>query len=90
METIISTIVEIPMSHLVMALVISTSALMLGRLKLALFINYCFIICSGRLWDVSLFNSASDSRLNLMNFGFMGFWIIIVFLAALCLAFHKE
>lgn len=90
METIMSTIVEIPMSHIAVVLIISTIALLFGHIKLALFINYCFIVYSGHLWDVSLFNELSDTRLNTPAFVFMGFWIMTVLLAAVSLAFHRE
>jgi hypothetical protein len=90
METIMSTIVEIPMSHIAVVLMISTIALLFGRIKLALFINYCFIVYSGHLWDVSLFSDVSDTKLNSSAFVFMGFWIMTVLLAAVSLTFHKE
>lgn len=90
METIMSTIVEVPMSHIAVVLMVSTVALLFGRIKLALFINYCFIVYSGHLWDFALFSDVSDTKLNTPAFVFMGFWIMAVFLAAISLAFHKE
>ncbi len=90
METIMSTIVEIPMSHIAVVLMISTIALLFGRIKLALFINYCFIVYSGHLWDVALFSEVNETKLNTSAFVFMGFWIMTVLLAAVSLAFHKE
>lgn len=90
MDTIMSTITEIPMTHIVVTLTISTIALISGRLKLALLLNYCFIIYSGHFWEFSLLKDAGSASLNTQAFLFTGFWIVIVFFAAVSLIFHNE
>jgi hypothetical protein len=90
METIMSTVVEIPMNHIAIVLSISTLALIFGHIKLAVLINYCFIIYSGRLWDLNIFGDPAASNLNAPAIAFTGIWIIIVLLAAVSLAFHRD
>jgi len=90
METIMSTIVEIPMNHIVIVLSISTIALIFGHIKLTVLINYCFIVYSGRLWDLNVFGDPAAPDLNAPAIAFTGIWIIIVLLAAVSLVFHRN
>jgi hypothetical protein len=90
MDTIMSAVVEIPMNHIAIVLAISTLALIFGHVRLAVLINYCFIIYSGRLWDMNIFGDPTASSLNTPAIAFTGIWIVIVLLAAVSLAFHRN
>jgi hypothetical protein len=79
----------IPLSSLVLLLVLSTGAMLFGRLKLALIINYCFTLYWGYIVNLDLFTSQGVLKLNTYTLLYFGFGLIILFLALIGLM-HSE
>jgi hypothetical protein len=79
----------IPLSSLVLLLVLSTGAMLFGRLKLALIINYCFTLYWGYIVNLDLFTSQGVLKLNTYTLLYVGFGLIILFLALIGLM-HSE
>jgi hypothetical protein len=79
----------IPLSSLVLLLVLSTGAMLFGRLKLALIINYCFTLYWGYIVNLDLFTSEGFLKLNTYTLLYFGFGLIILILALIGLM-HSE
>ena len=88
-EFFTSTQLAIPLSHVIMLLVLSTGALLFGRLKLALVINYCFTLYWGYIINIDLFTSGGLLKLNTFTILYFGFGIVILILALIGLM-HRE
>jgi len=84
-----STQLAIPLSSVVLLLILSTGALLFGRLKLALIINYCFTLYWGYIVNLDLFTSEGVLKLNTYTLFYFGFGLIILFLALIGLM-HRE
>jgi hypothetical protein len=85
-----STQLAVPMFQVILLLILSTLALLMGRLRLALFINYCFTIYWGYVANLDLFAAAELSKLNSFTFIYFGLGIVIVLLAMAGLYLHHE
>ena len=90
MEAILSTEITIPLSRIMIALTLSTVALICGRVRLALFISYYFILYWSQIWNMSLFTESTVWKLSSPGFLLTGFFIMIVLLSMFGLIFHKE
>lgn len=90
MESIITTPVSIPLSHIIMYLSIITITVVLGRLKLAIFLSYCFIIYWGQIWNIPIFMETTSSKLNGHALVILGLLAFNVLLTIFGLTFHKE
>ena len=73
-----------------MALTVSIFALLLGHLRLALLICYCFVLYWSQIWDFSLFTGIGASKFSSLGFIVPFFFIIILLLLMLILIFHNE
>ncbi|PKN34077.1 MAG: hypothetical protein CVU61_09945 [Deltaproteobacteria bacterium HGW-Deltaproteobacteria-19] len=89
MESLWATDVVIPLSSLITVLLLSTLGLIMGRLKLTLFLMYGYLMYWGRLWDVSIFTD-SASRLSGPALLITGLFLLLVLFAMLGLVFHRE
>jgi hypothetical protein len=90
METLLSTQISIPMSHMIIVLTLITVTMIFGRIRLSLFIGYCAVLHWSHIWELSLFTEASVWKLSGPAFLLTGFMIILVLLSMLSLIFHKE
>jgi hypothetical protein len=90
MEAILSTEITIPLSRIMIALTLSTVTLIFGRVRLALFVSYCFILYWSQIWNMSLFTESTVWKLSSPGFLLTGFFIMIVLLSMFGLIFHKE
>ncbi|MEK7373692.1 MAG: hypothetical protein AABZ85_01515 [Thermodesulfobacteriota bacterium] len=88
-EFFTSTQLAVPLSHVIMLLVLSTGAMLFGRLKLALIINYCFTLYWGYIVNIDLFASGGLLKLNTFTLLYFGFGMIILILALIGLM-HRE
>ncbi len=89
MEIFLSTQLSIPMPQIALLLAFSTLALVFGRLRLALLINYCFTIYWGY---ISNLNSITGDGLHLDKFSFfyLGFGLIILVLSLVGFIYYRE
>jgi hypothetical protein len=90
MEIFTSTQLAIPMSQVILLLILSTLALLVGRLKLALLINYCFTLYWGYIANLDFFTATEVSKLNQYTFLYFGSGIVIIMLAMIGLLTHRE
>ncbi len=88
-EFFTSTQLAVPLSNVIMLLVLSTGAMLFGRLKLALIINYCFTLYWGHIVNIDLFTSGGLLKLNTFTLLYFGFGLIILILALIGLM-HRE
>lgn len=90
MEIQASTQLAIPVLQVFSLLVLSTCALLAGRLRLALFINYCFTLYWGYIANLGLFTAAEMAKLNNFTVLYLGSGIVIVLLAMIGLMTRHE
>ena len=90
MEVDASTQLSVPLLQVVLLMILSTVALLAGRLRLALFINYCFTLYWGYVANMGLFTAAELSKFTGYTFAYFGIGISIVLLAMIGLVSHHE
>ena len=90
MELFMSTQLAIPMFQVILLLILSTIALLIGRLRLALFINYCFTLYWGYVANLDLLKTGGIVNLNAFTFIYFGIGLVIVLLAMTGLMLHRE
>jgi hypothetical protein len=90
MEIFTSTQLAIPLLQVILLLVLSTIALLIGRLRLALFINYCFTLYWGYVANLDLFTATDVSKMNGYTFLYFGGGVVIILLAMIGLFAHHE
>ncbi|MBU2252296.1 MAG: hypothetical protein KKI04_02475 [Proteobacteria bacterium] len=89
MEFFTSTQLAVPLFQVIILLVLSTGALLFGRLRLALIINYCFTLYWGYIINIDLFTSGGLLKLNTFTILYFGFGIVFLILALIGLM-HRE
>jgi hypothetical protein len=80
MEFFFVTELSVPLFHIALLLAISTLALLFGRLRLALLVNYLFVLYWGYVFNRELLVGSDLDKLDnftMLYFGF-GFFIIIL------------
>ena len=90
MELFMSTQLAIPMFQVILLLILSTIALLIGRLRLALFINYCFTLYWAYVANLDLLKTVWIVNLNAFTFIYFGIGLVIVLLAMIGLMLHHE
>jgi hypothetical protein len=90
MEIFTSTQLAIPLFQVILLLILSTVALLIGFLRLALFINYCFTLYWGYVANMSLFTATEMSKISGYTFLYFGSGIVIILLAMIGLVSNRE
>ena len=90
MELFTTTQLSIPTMQVVLLLTLSTGALLIGRLKLALLVNYCFTLYWGYVANLDLFNAGGMIGLNNYTFLYFGFGIGVILLAMIGFVTHHN
>jgi len=90
MEIFTSTQLVVPMFQVILLLILSTIALLIGRLRLALFINYCFTLYWGYVANLGLFTATEAAKMNGYTFLYFVSGIVIILLAMIGLMSHRE
>ena len=88
-DFIASTQLVIPLSHVILLLILSTGAMLFGRLKLALIINYCFTLYWGYIFNIDQFSMDGLLKISGFTLLYFGFGMIILVLALIGLM-HRE
>lgn len=88
-EFFTTTQLAVPLSHVVMLLILSTGAMLFGRIKLAMIINYCFTLYWGFIFNIDLFSTEGLLKLNVYTLLYFGFGLVILILALIGLM-HRE
>lgn len=89
MEIITSIQLAVPSLQLVLLLILSTLALLIGRLRLALFINYCFTLYWGYLLNIDLF-IGPGATMGGYTILYFGLGVLVVLLVLLGLITHHS
>ncbi len=89
MESIWSMDVVVPFSSILAAVLISTAGVIFGRLKLAMIVQFGFLVYWGRLWDITIF-SDSASWLSGRTLLISGVCFILLVFVVLGLTVHRE
>jgi len=89
MDIFLSTQVSIPIMQIALLLGLSTLALIFGRIKLALLINYCFTLYWGYVSNLSAFSEAS-LKLDTFSFIYLGFGLAIVMVALVGFFYYRD
>jgi hypothetical protein len=92
MEPFTSTQLTVPIMQVVLLLGLTTVSLLIGRLKLALLINYCFTLYWGYIANIDLFSFSTAGRmvLNKYTFFYFGFGLVVLFLATVGLMTQRD
>jgi hypothetical protein len=90
MEIITSTQLTVPTLQLILLLILSTLALLFGRLRLALFINYCFTLYWGYVVNFDLFVAQGVNKLTGYTVLYFSIGAVIILLALIGLISHRK
>lgn len=90
MDILYSTSLSIPLFQVVLLLSFSTLALLFGRLRLALLINYCFTLYWGYFLNLELFSENGVLNLNSFTVIYFAFGIAIVMFAMVGFMYYRN
>jgi len=88
MEFLQTTELTVPLIQIMLLLSLSTSILIIGRIRLALLINYLFALYWGYVFNADLFNSLEKA--GLFNSIYVGFGITVVIFAIVGFVAHAN
>ena len=88
MEFFETTQLAVPLMQIMLLLALSTVILLLGRVRLALLMNYLFALYWGYVFNADLFNSLEKATM--FNAIYMGFGIAVVILAVIGFVAHAN
>jgi len=86
MEFFQTTQLAVPLIQIMLLLALSTVTLLIGRVRLALLVNYLFALYWGYVFNAELFDSLEKA--NIFNAVYMGFGIGVVIFAAIGFVAH--
>ncbi|CAB1079514.1 hypothetical protein JY97_13365 [Alkalispirochaeta odontotermitis] len=89
-EYLTETTLAIPMIQIILLMVLSTLTLLFGKLRLALLINYIFILNWAYFLNRDLLISMAPSSFKYISTLYFLFGILIVLIAAFSFLFQKE
>ena len=89
LELLTSTQLSVPLLQVAMLLVLSTVALLFGRIKLALLVNYCFTLYWGYFLNLDLFIEKGGA-FNMYTVGYLASGVVILLIALMSLLCHRD
>lgn len=90
MENLFPGAVSIPLYQMMILLAIMTVALLFGYLRSGLFLCYIFVFYWGNMFSIRSVFDHTDPNTAALSFVFIGFGLIIVFLAMLGFLLNRE
>ena len=90
MELFLATQLSIPILQIVLLLGVSTLALLFGRIKLALLVNYCFTLYWGYLSHLDLFAENGILKFDNFTFAYLGFGLAIIIMALIGFSHYRD
>ena len=90
MESILSTQLAIPLSQILTVLSLTTFVLIFGYPRLALFLNYCFLIYCSYMSNTLIFSEKGLLNLDSVALPFIAFGFAVVLLATMGLVHNNE
>jgi len=89
MDFFCTTKLAVPITQIILLLMLSTMALLLGRIKLALLINYVFTLYWGYFFNRDLFFDYVEG-IDYFLFIYFGFGIFVAIIAMIGFVFHHD
>lgn len=89
METLLTTEITISLSQILTVISLTTFALVFGYARLALVLNYGFLVYCGYFSNSLLFSNGV-LRLDSVTYPYMGFGLAILLLAMMGLVYNRE
>jgi len=90
MDALYSTNISVPMIQITLLLLISTLALLFGRIKLALIINYSFMLYWCYILNMDVIRETGQDFTSKFTYFYFGFGFIILMLALLGFVGHRD
>jgi hypothetical protein len=90
MESLFAGAMSVPTYQIMFLLAVMTVALLFGFLKMGLFLCYVFMFYWGNMFNIRSIFDSTDPNVTAISFLFVGFGLIIVFLAMLGFLLNKE
>ena len=90
MESLFASELSVPVYQIMFLLVIMTVALLFGYLKLGLLFCYVFVFYWGNIFNIRTVFDDADPNVTTVSFLFIGFGLIISFLAMVGFLLNKE
>jgi hypothetical protein len=90
MESLMLTELTVPLSQIALLLIFSTVALLLGRVKLALLVNYLFALHWGYVYNRQLFLGSDLEKMDYFDACYFGFGLAIVVFASIGFLMHRH
>lgn len=81
MDILLSTHLSVPMMQIALLLALSTIALIFGRIKLALLVNYSFTLYWGYLSNIDVLTETGIYQVTQFTFLYFGFGMLVLLLA---------
>ncbi|MDY6836978.1 MAG: hypothetical protein SWH78_03290 [Thermodesulfobacteriota bacterium] len=88
MEFLQTAELTVPLMQIMLLLSLSTIILIIGRIRLALCINYLFALYWGYVFNADLFNSIEKA--SMFNSVYVGFGIVVVIFAVIGFVAHAS
>lgn len=90
MEFLYSTELAVPLYQIALLLILSTLALLFGRLKLALLINYLFTLYWGYLFNCELMLGSSFEKVTYFSSIYFAVGFLVAILAIIGFVSHRD
>jgi len=90
MDVVHSAVLSVPVIQLSLLLLLSTLALLYGRIKLALLINYCFTLYWGYILNMDVIQETGQGITDTFTYMYFGFGILILVLAMVGFIAQRE
>ena len=90
MEFFINTELTIPIEQIIILLLLSTIALLFGKIKIALIINYVFTLLWGYVFNRDKFMVSDFEHPEIFTILYFAFGIGIILMACFAFFFHRE
>ncbi|KPJ69156.1 MAG: hypothetical protein AMJ45_00925 [Syntrophobacter sp. DG_60] len=90
MELFYSTELAVPLFQIVLLLTLSTFALLFGKIKLAMLINYLFALYWGYVFNRERLLGSSLEKINYFTLIYFAFGLVIIILALIAFLFHRD
>ena len=90
LDFLTETTLSIPMIQIILLMLISTFSLLFGKIRLALLVNYIFILYWAYFFNRDLLMETAPTQFQYLTAGYFGFGILIVMIAVFSFLFQKD
>ena len=90
METLYTTQLSVSLLQVALLLALSTVALLFRSMRIAILINYGFLLYWGYMGNSALFTEEGIFKFNSFTIYYIGFGLVIVILATISLFLHHD